>query len=69
MMRGAWETYYEYILELCTEQTGCFMPVLIRLQRDDTRYCVKVFIDTERGSTCEWTVNEGGTTGKYARPY
>ena len=35
MLRGAWETFVEYIFELCTEH---FMYIVSRLQRSGERY-------------------------------
>lgn len=66
LMRGAWNTYYEYIPELYTEpilfiirnnkiSVGC--DVVVHVIRTG------VLLDTRRGRQCKLFANKGGNTG------
>ena len=62
-MRGAWETYYEYIPELRTEQFLVGYDVVVHVTSTG------VLSDTYRGKQCELFTKKGGITSFMPRPF
>ena len=61
-MRGAWESYFEYIPELHTE------GIFIQIGCDGLAHVIEagVLSDTHGDRQCELLMNKGGNTKRYA---